>query len=99
MGGAGIEDGIDAAVKISKNVIGGGGAGVPEQVGAGSCDRDARATDKLKRDWMGRHADADKGAAGGDNIGHGGASWQQQREGSGPEGLHEKARRFWNLRD
>ncbi len=98
-GGAGIEDGIDAAVKISKNVISRGGAGVPEQVGAGRCDRDACATDQRKRDWMGRHADADKGAAGGDNIGHGGASRQQQRKGSGPEGLHETACRIWNLRD
>ncbi len=37
-GGAGVEDGVDAAVEVGEDVRGGGGAGVAEEVGAGRGD-------------------------------------------------------------
>jgi len=39
VGGAGIEDGVDAAVEIAENVFGCGWTGVAEEVGAGRGDR------------------------------------------------------------
>ena len=45
-GGAGVEDGVDAAVEVVEDVRGGGGAGVAEEIGAGRGNRDPGAADQ-----------------------------------------------------
>ena len=98
-GGAGVEDGVDAAVEVVEHVLRGGGADVAEEVGAGRGDGEAGFADEREGDGMRGHADADERASGGDGVGHGGGTWQQQRERTGPEGGDELAGGVGNLCD
>lgn len=89
VGGAGVEDGVDATVEIGEDVCGCGRADVAEEVGAGGGDGNAGLLDEREGDGMGGHADADEGTAGGDGIGHGGGAREEKSQGTGPEGAHE----------
>lgn len=77
--GAGVEDGVDAAVEVIEDVGGRGGADVAEDVGAGSGDGNAGLEDQLKGDGVGGHADSDEGAACGDCVGDGSGAGEEQR--------------------
>ena len=86
-----VENGVDAAVEVIEHVVGGGGADVAEDVGAGSSDGNSGLADEFKRDWVRGHAHADEWTAGGDGVGDGGGARQKQRERTGPEVVHEVA--------
>ena len=89
LGGAGVQDGIDFAVQVFKDVIRGGGADMAEDVCAGGGYWNAGLAYELEGDGMGRHSDPDKMPAGGNNVGNGGAARQEECERAGPEGAYE----------
>ena len=65
LGGASVEDGVDAAVEVVEDVLGGGGTGVGEGVSRGRGDGDAGLPEELERDRVVGLADADECPAGG----------------------------------
>ena len=89
VGGAGVEDGVDAAVKVGEHVGGGGGAGVSEEVGAGSCDGQAGSFEQGESRRVRGDADTDERATGGDGVGNSRGARQEQGERAGPESFRQ----------
>ena len=77
------------AVEVGEDVGGGGGAGVSEEIGAGSCDGQSGGFEECVCGGVCRDADADEFPAGGDGVGDGGVAREEERERAGPEGFRE----------
>jgi len=87
--GAGVEDGVDAAIEIFEHMLGSGGADVGEEVGAGCGNGNTGLTNQFEGDRVCGHADANQGTAGGDGVRHCGGTRQQKSERTGPECMGE----------
>ena len=87
--GAGIEDSVDAIIKVVKNMRGAGRADVAETVGTGRCQRNPGAADQRKGNRMHGHAHTDERTRRCDDIGNARGTRQEQCERARPEGVDE----------
>ena len=90
--GAAVQNDVDAAVHILKNVLRGGGAGAARKIGRGRRDGHSRRPYESQRRLVLGHTDGDGRKTRRDLVGHYIAPQKYQREGPGPERVHEALR-------
>ncbi len=95
--GAAVEHHVHVAAQVGQDVGRGGGAGTGGTVGARGHHRQARRADQRPGHRVRRHADGDRGAAGGDAGRHLRLPRQDQGQRAGPEGRGQLARQFGNV--